>query len=77
MSWVQDHFLLVSSIDYIPGLINAFSGVLEYEPFAKYQEPGSGLVTVEWDKKDPAGRYIEIQKEGKLGLESLNNKNGE
>ena len=68
ITWVKDMFLLVSSQEYIPELIDAFAKVVEYKPFARYQESTDGLVTTEWDKVNPNGRYQELQAEGKTEL---------
>ena len=58
ISWLHDHFLLLTMSDFSPELVNAFAKVLEYEPFCKYME--SGVWTVEWDKIDPTERYDEL-----------------
>jgi hypothetical protein len=71
LTWVPDRFLLVSSKEYDPELINAFAKVVGYAPFARYREPDSKLVTTEWDKVNPDGRYQALQKEGKLELTKL------
>ena len=71
ITWVKDVFLLLSSPQHSPELVEAFARVVEYKPFARYQEPSSGLVTTEWDKKDPSARYQELQKEDKLELTRL------
>jgi hypothetical protein len=71
-TWVKNTFLLVSMQRYDQQLVDAFSKVVEYKPFCKYVEPDSKLITVEWDKKDPKGRFAELQQEGeKEGLEGL------
>ena len=67
-SWVKDKFLLVTSQEYNQKLTDAFSKVVEYQPFAKYTESDSGLITTEWDKIDPEGRYQSLQEEGKINL---------
>ena len=71
ITWVPDIFLLVTSKEYDQALVDAFAKVVEYQPFARYQEPTSGLITTEWDKVDPSGRYQALQKEGKLELTKL------
>jgi hypothetical protein len=71
ITWVKDMFLLLSSPEYSSELTDAFSQVVEYKPFARYKEPSSGLVTVEWDKQDPQGRYKALEQEGKLELTRL------
>jgi hypothetical protein len=72
ITWVKDTFLLVSMQQYEQRLVDAFSKVVEYKPFCKYVEPDSKLITVEWDKKDPKGRFVELQTIGeKEGLEAL------
>ena len=50
---------------------DAFAKVVEYKPFARYREPTTGLVTVEWDKKDPEGEYQTLEQERKLELTRL------
>jgi len=73
-TWVKDRFLLVSAKEdnrAYEELIEAFAKVVDYQPFAKYIEPSSGLVTTEWDKIDPEGRYKKLQKEGKINLVRL------
>ena len=71
ISWVQGMFLLVTAKDYDQALVDAFAKVVEYKPFARYKEPVNGLITTEWDKVNPSGRYQELQKEGKLELTRL------
>lgn len=71
ITWLPDTFLLVTSRGYDPELIDAFSRVVEYKPFARYREPDSGLITTEWDKKDPNLRYQVLLKKGKLELTRL------
>lgn len=71
ITWVPDTFLLVTAKEYSQKLIDAFSKVVEYEPFVKYKEPDDGTITIEWDKHDPQGRYQELLKEGKLELTKL------
>lgn len=69
ITWVPDTFLLVSAKEYIPQLIGAFAKVVEYKPFARYRK--DGLVTTEWDKVDPEGRYKKLQEKGELELTRL------
>jgi len=72
MTWVKDKFLLVSMQKYSTELVAAFSKVVGYEPFCKYVSEVSGLLTVEWDKMDPKGRYEVLKKDSKVtGLEQL------
>ncbi|MFC1730893.1 hypothetical protein ACFL6I_11215 [candidate division KSB1 bacterium] len=71
MSWSPDSFLMVTSKDFDQQLIDAFAKVVDYKPFARYKEPSNGLVTTEWDKTDPEGRYKTLEKEGKLELTRL------
>ncbi len=51
-------------------IIDAFAEVVEYKPFARYKEP-TGMVTTEWDKVNPDGRYRELQAESKPELTRL------
>ncbi len=71
ITWALDAFLLVTAKKDDPALVDAFAKVVGYQPFAKYKEPNSGLVTTEWDKIDPNGRYQDLQKEDKLELTYL------
>ena len=71
ITWVKDKFLLVTAKKYSQELIDAFAKVVEYKPFVRYKEPESGMITTEWDKVDPEGRYQELQEEGKLELTKL------
>jgi len=71
ITWAPNTFLLVTSKQYDPALVNAFAKVVEYKPFVKYKEPDSGLITTEWDKIDPVGRFQEIQGLGKLEMARL------
>ena len=73
-TWVKDHFLIVSAEEdngAYKELIEAFAKVVGYKPFAKYIESSNGLVTTEWDKDNPKGRYKELQEEGKINLEII------
>jgi hypothetical protein len=74
ITWIKDMFLLLSSPKFSPELVNAFSKVVEYKPFARYVESDNNLVTIEWDKVDPEGRYKSLEKEGKKELTRLLNK---
>jgi len=71
ITWIHDIFLLVTSRDYDQALVDAFAKVVGYEPLARYREPDSGLITTEWDKTDPEGRYQRLQEKGKLELTRL------
>ncbi|MBR9683780.1 hypothetical protein GOV03_04545 [Candidatus Woesearchaeota archaeon] len=71
ITWEKDTFLLLSSQEYIPELVDAFASVVGYKPFARYKEPSYGLVTVEWDKQDSERKYKELEQEGKLELTKL------
>lgn len=71
ISWMKDMFLMLSSQQYSHELVAAFSRVVEYNPFARYIEPDTRLVTVEWDKMGNDRRYQQLQSEGKLELTRL------
>lgn len=68
ITWVPDMFLLVSMTLEEQSLIDAFAKVVEYRPFCSYISKESGLLTFEWDKKDPNGRFAELQKTGEANL---------
>jgi len=75
LSWGKDMFLMVSMLKdngVFERVRNAFSKVVEYNPFCRYQEE-SGLITYEWDKRDPDGRYAELEREEKINLERIEN----
>lgn len=71
ITWVPDMFLLVSMTQEEQGLIDAFANVVEYRPFCSYTSKESGLLTFEWDKKDPEGRFTKLQKAGEAGLQRV------
>jgi hypothetical protein len=71
ITWAKDQYLLLSSEKFIPELVDAFSKVVEYKPFVRYVESDSDLITVEWDKLDPNGRYQVLEKENKRQLTRL------
>lgn len=70
LTWVHNHFLLITMSYYSQPLVDAFAKVVEYQPFCRYEEEG-GLITVEWDKDDPTGRLEKLKKVGKKGLQPL------
>lgn len=70
MAWAHDAFLWVSSQEYNQELIDAFAEVVGYKPVARYKE-SDGKVTTLWDKKDPDGRYKQLEEEGKPELTRL------
>jgi len=57
ITWVKDTFLLVSVSQEEQALIDAFTKIVEYKPFCRYVSIKSGLLTFEWDKKDPESRF--------------------
>jgi hypothetical protein len=71
ITWAKDTYLLLSSPQQSQELVDAFTKVVDYKPFAQYIDPESKLITTEWDKVDPAGRYQELQTQGKLELTKL------
>ncbi len=75
ITWIKDVFLLVSMSQEEPKLIEAFARIVEYRPFCRYEgktDNGTSVITYEWDKKDPNGRYVELQEEGKKNLQRVN-----
>ena len=65
ITWVPDTFLLVSTSKEEQVLVEAFAKVVEYRPFCRYVNK-KGLLTFEWDKKDPEGRFAELRGETEL-----------
>jgi hypothetical protein len=71
ITWVPDAFLLVSVSQEEQSLIEAFAKVVEYRPFCRYTSKKSGLITFEWDKKDPDSRFIELENNGENKLQKI------
>lgn len=71
ITWIPNTFLLLSMTADEPALVEAFSKTIEYTPFCKYNSKESGLLTYEWDKNNPDGRFSDLQTEGELNLEKL------
>ncbi len=64
VTWCKDKFLMLSFPEYDEDgkkLAHAFATVVEYQPFCRYRSRKTRLVTVEWDKVDPEGRYKELE----------------
>ncbi|MFH1710716.1 MAG: hypothetical protein ABH840_00220 [Nanoarchaeota archaeon] len=70
ITWVANVLLLLTSKEYNQTLVDAFSKVVDYKPFVRYQEP-SGEITTEWDNLNPKKRYDEIWHEGKRDITLL------
>lgn len=70
LTWIYNHFLLITMSVYSQPLIDAFAKVVGYQPFCRYRERG-GLITVEWDKDDPNGRFKKLIEEKRTNLEHL------
>jgi len=70
ITWVPDMFLLVSMSHEEQKLVDAFAKVVEYRPFCRYVNE-YGLLTFEWDKKDPSGRFAELQAAGETELQAI------
>jgi hypothetical protein len=70
ITWIRDIFLLVSMTKEETELIDAFAKVVGYRPFCCYIEK-PGVITFEWDKKDPEGRFASLKKEGKNQLKKV------
>lgn len=71
ITWVKDHFLLVSITQNEQALIDAFAKVVEYPPFCRYVSKESGMLTFEWDKDDPEGRFLHLQNAGENNLQRI------
>lgn len=70
VTWFRDeanHFFMLTMSQEESALVDAFAKVLEYRPFCKYtsQTEGGVAITYEWDKKDPEGRFVAIQKDAR------------
>ena len=65
-------FLLLSVTQDETELVDAFAAVVGYKPFCRYTSRESGLLTYEWDKTDPEGRFAALQQAGETNLERLN-----
>jgi hypothetical protein len=61
ITWVFNVFLLVSMSQEEQELVDAFAKVVGYRPFCRYISKDSGLLTFEWDKKNPDGRFAKLQ----------------
>ncbi|OGV94828.1 hypothetical protein A3A66_02425 [Microgenomates group bacterium RIFCSPLOWO2_01_FULL_46_13] len=70
ITWVPDMFLLVSMSQEEQALVESFAKVVEFRPFCRYINE-HGLLTVEWDKKDPEGRFAELQGNGEKELQRI------
>jgi hypothetical protein len=72
ITWAHNTYLLVTMSQNEKELIEAFSKVVEYKPFCQYLEDSKEtLVTFEWDKIDPTGRFEELQKKPVRELQKL------
>jgi len=71
ITWVKDKFLLLSVSQQEQALVDAFAKVVGYQPFCRYISTKGGLLTIEWDKQDPTGRYSELETEGVKDLQCL------
>lgn len=66
ITWAKDKCLIVSSkeCDH-PELVDAFTRVVEYKPFARYREPDIGELTTLWSKLEtPDVSYAQLQRDG-------------
>ena len=64
LTWVKDMFMLLSMTKFSAKLVTAFSAVVEYRPFACYEN--DDYTTVEWDKIDPEKRWGALSGERNL-----------
>lgn len=71
VTWLKDHFMMLSMKKKNQSIINAFSKVLEYKPFAEYISAESGIYTIEWDKKDAKGRFKALQEKKEKNLKEI------
>jgi len=71
ISWAPDMFLLLSVTQDEKELVDAFAAVVGYRPFCRYVSRESSLLTYEWDKQDPAGRFAELKRAGETNLERV------
>ena len=71
ITWIPETFLLLSMTKDEQALIDAFAKVVEYRPFCRYVEKDNGLLTVEWDKKDPDGRFVDLQSKDKKDIKRI------
>ena len=72
ITWAYNIYLLLTMSQNEPQLIEAFSKVLEYKPFCQYLEDSEiTLITFEWEKVDPIGRFEELQKNQVKELQKL------
>jgi len=62
ITWITNTFLLISLSQEEPALIEAFARVVEYRPFCRYVSENN-LITFEWDKEDPEGRFMQLSNE--------------
>lgn len=72
ITWVPETFLLVSMSQEEWPLVEAFAKVVGYRPFCKYISKDTGLLTIEWDKKESESRFAELQKKGERNLQRVN-----
>lgn len=64
LSWRHAQLMMISLFKDEPDLIKAFATVVEYKPFCKYICKPTGLITYEWDKKEPEERFAELRESG-------------
>jgi len=69
ITWMHEVGLIVTSEKEDVQLVDAFSNVVGYKPFAKYIDDNG--TTFEWYKKDPDAMYQTLMKENKVGLTRL------
>jgi hypothetical protein len=60
MRWVKDSFLVVITKEDNPLLLEGFSKVIGQKPFLRYVHPEDGMLTFEWDMKNPEKRYLQL-----------------
>lgn len=64
ITWVYNQFLFLTMEIFSQELVDAFAKVVGYQPFCRYER--DDMVTVEWNKNDPQGRFTELQKEQEI-----------
>lgn len=74
--WAYDAFFTLNMEKDDNVLVEAFAKVLGYRPICKYTvddpaRPLEPLVTYEWDKQDPAGLIVELERDNAQNLQKL------
>lgn len=70
VTWAKDKYLLLTVQHEEQPLVEAFAKVVGYQPFCKYIDE-NGLLTFEWDKRNPEIRFAELLKGEKRELRRI------